>query len=142
MSSRVVLLPHAPGLLADCEQLGNCLGLRLVWQMDGASYHKAVHPDHVPLHGPGGLYGFCARYKVSDDQKRGWKAERCKEWLKTGDDGHDAKLEELPLATLREIVEHQSEQVKCRVKGIAQKNSQELWFTPPHIGKYLSPIGP
>ena len=46
----------------------------------------------------------------------------------------------MPLAELRERVEQSSARVKWRVKRVALDHGQKLWFTPPHIGKYLSPI--
>ena len=51
-----------------------------------------------------------------------------------------ADLADLRLADLRLRVEQDSARVKFRLKADAQKAGQELWFTPPHIGKYLSPI--
>ena len=89
-------------MIADCEVLGDYLGKTLIWNMDGASYHKCVDDNYVPVHGPGGLYGPYHAYDCKDDPKRGWKRETCLNWLGSSVPEDRAALEALPLGELRQ----------------------------------------
>ena len=79
-------------------------------------------------------------YGCKDDPKRGRKRETCLNWLGSSVPEDRAALEALPLGELRHRVEDNSIRTKWQVKQLAESAGQRLWFTPPHVGKLLSPI--
>ena len=81
-----------------------------------------------------------AEYPCKDDPKRGWGRERCLQFLESGDEQRQRDLEKLSLLVLRVPVEGNSGRTKWRARALAEDMGQRLSFTPPHVGKLLSPI--
>jgi len=125
--------------LKDCETLSNYLGLKVQHVMDGASCHKLTDPNYVPLYGPKGLYG---PQPGSDptDSRCGWQMKARLEWLDTGDEDWMINLRSESLFDLRARVEQNSTRVKFSVKSMALSAGQDLYFTPPFVGKLLNPV--
>ena len=151
----------------DIDELTPLLGRQCIFCMDGATYHKGTNPYYVLLEGAGGLYGQNGAGRT--EKKSGWTADRCVHWLylHSFEDTTKKALEHLmsvpgfdqatPTAEyeyakcmlsrdvldLRLEVEESPFRSSSRfeLQAMAEEHGLALVFTPPHVGKYLNPIG-
>ena len=133
------------------------LGRQAVFIMDGASYHKVTNPDYVARKGKGSLFGEGGKGK--EDEKVGWKKERCIKWICNilesgpGIKFEDAKakldpahfeyvtqLETLKVIDLRYQIDADAEHERYVVKRMAIDTGAKVMFTPPYIGKFWNPV--
>ena len=151
--------------LEDLNTLKHLLHRQACFVMDGAMYHKGTNPYYVQRDGDGGLFG--AGGNGRHNKANGWKKDRCIYWLflhKFGkknakdafkwledrkdlvahaDDYEFAKwLYEQDELYLRDMVDKSefASNIKFELCALAAEYGLIVYWTPPHVGKYLNPI--